>query len=585
MAEHLIVYGDADVRQRLFDEVSTKEQIVEIIKDSHSHHFLMKILKHGSKDQRQKIFSAIEGQVVRLAKQKFASQVLELAYSDFATAAQRSAMMQEFFGPRFRYFKEEGIKTLSDILEKHPTKKKDVMADLKKGLQVIMHKGIFNNSLILGLLREYMIHCDDPADINLVIESLEDGLLPVIHTKDGSKIAMMCLWRGTAKQRKTIIKSFKGHMIEVATWDNSYMVLLAALDCIEDTKFLRKAILDVLMAEKEKLLQSEIGVRVFRYMVLGRNKTYVHPDVLTVLEKGEVCSQNKKPRELCRLEILQYMTSSILEAVTVNLPIWCRDTHWTLFLGAAIHVLPDPASKRAAMTALAQYCAKEVLEGEKSLMDLGPFSKMLTFLVGKDACNKKDKMPLFTLILIEHASKTVVSWLSCNRGCFLMVKALETNVGRVVVSVRELVSPHTHVVKKIKSQSSGAKLLLQKLKDAENVVASEDEMEELEPQTQEKSAGEVQDGNADNNDEDGEDDDDEEDNEDDDDEEDNEDDDDEEGNDEVNDGIQHKAGEDESDEDDVEEEELDGEEEDDEEEDSDDDQEDEGDADSNEDEE
>ncbi|KAF2345884.1 Armadillo-type fold [Trinorchestia longiramus] len=49
-----------------------------------------------------------------------------------------------------------------------------------------------------------------------VIESLEDGLLPVIHTKDGSKIAMMCLWRGTAKQRKTIIKSFKGHMIEVS---------------------------------------------------------------------------------------------------------------------------------------------------------------------------------------------------------------------------------------------------------------------------------------------------------------------------------------------------------------------------------
>ncbi|KAF2345885.1 CPL domain [Trinorchestia longiramus] len=198
------------------------------------------------------------------------------------------------------------------------------------------------------------------------------------------------------------------------------MVLLAALDCIEDTKFLRKAILDVLMAEKEKLLQSEIGIRVFRYMVLGRNKTYVHPDVLTVLEKGEVCSQNKKPRELCRLEILQYMTSSILEAVTVNLPIWCRDTHWTLFLGAAIHVLPDPASKRAAMTALAQYCAKEVLEGEKSLMDLGPFSKMLTFLVGKDACNKKDKMPLFTLILIEHARK--VGFLCIVYSIILMVQ-------------------------------------------------------------------------------------------------------------------------------------------------------------------
>lgn len=168
MAEHLVAYGDADVRQRLFEEVSSKKEILEIIKDSHSHHFLLKMLKHGNREQRQAIISAVEGQVVRLAKHSFASTVIELAYSDFATADERSTMMQEFFGPRFRYFKEEGVKTLDDILKKHPTKKKDVMEDLKNGLQAIMHKGIFNNCLILSLLREYMLHCDDATDMNSV---------------------------------------------------------------------------------------------------------------------------------------------------------------------------------------------------------------------------------------------------------------------------------------------------------------------------------------------------------------------------------------------------------------------------------
>ncbi|KAA0198417.1 hypothetical protein HAZT_HAZT001906 [Hyalella azteca] len=477
MAEHLITHGDADIRQRLFDEICSKEQILETMKDSHSHHFLLKILKHGSKNQRDLIFAAMEGQVVRLSKHTYASNVIQLAYSDFATSDQRSKMMQEFFGPRFRYFKEEGVKTLGDILEKHPSKKKEVMEDLKKGLQMIMHKGIFNSTLILGLLREYMVHCDDQVDFNLVIESVEDGLLRVVHTKDGARIAMMCLWRGSAKQRKTIIKSFKGHMIEVATWEHSYMVLLAALDCVEDTKFLHKAVLEVLMAEKEKLLQSEYGTRVFRYMVLGRNATYVHPDILKVLESGDVCSQNKKPRDLCRREILQYISGPLLQALTDNLPRWCRDAHWTLFLGAAIHVLPEAGLKCAAMTSLAQHCAAPVPEDAKPLMDLAPFSKMLSFLVGKDAENKKNKMPLFTLILIKHAGETIASWLKCNRGCFLMVKAIETEVKRVMAAVRDHVAPHTDAIDKIKSSAKGAELLLEKLKLTDGVEASEDEEE------------------------------------------------------------------------------------------------------------
>ena len=161
MIEHLITYGDVEIRKRLFDEIKNKDLILEITKDVHLQHFIMKLLRHGTKEQRSSILSAYDGKIVTLTKHSIATKVIELAYGEFATAPQRATMMQEFFGPKFRYFKEEDVKCLSDVLKKFPDKKADIMKDLQRGLQAILTKGIFNNCLILGLLREYIIFCDE----------------------------------------------------------------------------------------------------------------------------------------------------------------------------------------------------------------------------------------------------------------------------------------------------------------------------------------------------------------------------------------------------------------------------------------
>ena len=160
MLEHLIVHGDAEIRSQLFKEVNNKKALLEIMKDTHSYRFLLKMLKHGKKDERAAIISAMDGQIVRLTKHSIASQVVESAFSEFGTSMQRGTMLQEFFGPRFKYFKEDGIKSLTDVLERHPDKKESILKQLQSGLQPVMHKGIFNNALILSLLREYMMFSD-----------------------------------------------------------------------------------------------------------------------------------------------------------------------------------------------------------------------------------------------------------------------------------------------------------------------------------------------------------------------------------------------------------------------------------------
>ena len=73
------------------------------------------------------------------------------------------------------------------------------------------------------------------------------------------------------------------------------------------------------------------------------------------------------------------------------------------------------------------------------------------------------------------SSQNLVTWLNCNRGCFLAVRMIETGIGRVVVATRKLVQPHTNLLQQIKHKTKGAEILLAKLESSRDVVESDDE--------------------------------------------------------------------------------------------------------------
>ena len=57
-----------------------------------------------------------------------------------------------------------------------------------------------------------------------VIEHARDALVHILHTHEGAKIALQALWHGTAKDRKAILKSFKGHVVKIAMDEHGYQV-------------------------------------------------------------------------------------------------------------------------------------------------------------------------------------------------------------------------------------------------------------------------------------------------------------------------------------------------------------------------
>lgn len=87
----------------MFNELTP--EIVRMSKNVYSKFFVKKMLKNGSKEQREIIINAFRGHAPTLLRITHAAEVLEYAYNDFANAHQRFNIISEFYGKEFILFR------------------------------------------------------------------------------------------------------------------------------------------------------------------------------------------------------------------------------------------------------------------------------------------------------------------------------------------------------------------------------------------------------------------------------------------------------------------------------------------------
>ena len=65
-------------------------------------------------------------------------------------------ILQEFCGPEFRTFKEEDLRTVAQLIDRHPEKKRDIVKNLGTNVQVLVKKGCYNHSLVHTVIYNYL---------------------------------------------------------------------------------------------------------------------------------------------------------------------------------------------------------------------------------------------------------------------------------------------------------------------------------------------------------------------------------------------------------------------------------------------
>ncbi|KAJ3130219.1 pumilio domain member 6 [Physocladia obscura] len=266
--------------------------------------------------QRAGVLQEFQGQVRKLMRHRDAAFVVEEAYSQFANARQRNSLMEEFYGAEFALFKADSGKPLSSILAENPSKKSTILKNMKESIQSFLEKSAANigpHTILHRLILDYLLLLPPPPPNSAVattkttevstsvdgvtatatlsnsafmVDLLKDHLVHILHTREGSRVVQLTILHANPKDRKQILRSFKGLVPKIAREQFGHVVLITVCEAVDDTVFVAKNILSELVATAAApgaLMRDQWASRVFLYLLSGRNKRYQSAYVLEEL--------------------------------------------------------------------------------------------------------------------------------------------------------------------------------------------------------------------------------------------------------------------------------------------------------------
>ncbi|VVA97915.1 unnamed protein product [Arabis nemorensis] len=254
-------------------------------------HLLKKMMDGASKQELSACISSLRGKVANLLRHMVGSVVVEHAYH-LGTAALKRELLGELYSKELQLFK--GMTTTTetrvvDIIAKLQLQKGGVMRRMTSIVQPILEKGIVDHTITHKLLIEYLTIADKPS-AEFVIQHLTGPLLiRMVHTRDGSRVAMLCIKHGSAKERKKIIKAMKtdvgeSHVGKIASDQFGSMVLACIFSIVDDTKLVTKIIVRELMAILKDLVMDKNGRRTLLQLLHPNSSRYLSQDDLASLD-------------------------------------------------------------------------------------------------------------------------------------------------------------------------------------------------------------------------------------------------------------------------------------------------------------
>ncbi|XP_060575249.1 pumilio homolog 3-like [Ruditapes philippinarum] len=466
----LIQYGTPEHRERVFEEL--KEEIPTMSKSKYAKFLVKKMLMYGTKHHRSAVYKSFHGHVRQLIRHKVAADVVEYAYNEYANAHQRLSMLEDFYGPSFCLFKTPDIKCLGQIMLSQPDKRDMILRNMREALLPLIDKNILVHSMVHKVFMEYFTYADGKMKAEM-IEALRESVIHMLHTRDGARVAMQCIWHGTAKDRKTIIKSFKGNVVKICQEEYGHLVMLSIFDCVDDTKIVKAALLEEMMKSLNDIAQNQYGRKVLLYLLSPRDSHHFCPDIVRVLQEGDASLTSKKEKSVRYQELLGAVSDQLLQYIVDNVATLVVNNNMLVLIVAIItHAQGDPT---AAMEAVASIAAEPFVvgntEGGLHIVENPAGHMTLKWLIQNDKQRiKTGQKVLFSEVLLKKLPEGALkSWAACNRGCFILVCLLDLEHSEITkLVVGQLMKGVRHSLKKMTFK--GAQILAQKLDEAKTAV-------------------------------------------------------------------------------------------------------------------
>ncbi|KAL4236270.1 hypothetical protein ACF0H5_004657 [Mactra antiquata] len=462
----LIQHGSPEHRESVFDEL--KDEIPTMAKSKYAKFLVKKMLMYGTKHHRNMVYKSFHGHVRQLIRHKTAADVVEYAYNEYANAHQRLSLLEDFYGPSFCLFKTPDIKCLGQIMLSQPDKREMILRNMREALMPLIDKNILVHSMVHKVFMEYFTYADGKMKAEM-IEALRDSVIHMLHTRDGSRVAMQCIWHGTSKDRKIMIKSFKGNMVKICKEEYGHLVMLAIFDCVDDTKLVKAALLEEMLKNLDEVAENQYGRKVLLYLLSPRDSHHFCPDIVRVLQEGDASLTSKKDKSLRYQELLSGVSEPLLQYIVDNVSKLVVNNNMLVLIVAIItHAQGDPT---AAMQAVADIAAEPFsvgnAQGAFHIVENPAGHMTLKWLIQNDKQRlKAGQKVLFSSVLLEKLPEGALkSWAACNRGCFIIVCLLDLGYEEVTKTVVSQLKGVRSSLKKMTFK--GAQVLAEKISGAQ----------------------------------------------------------------------------------------------------------------------
>ncbi|XP_023614193.1 pumilio homolog 3 isoform X2 [Myotis lucifugus] len=457
-----IQFGNEEQRKQAFEEL--RDDLVELSKAKYSRNIVKKFLMYGGKPQIAEIIRSFKGHVRKMLRHAEASAIVEYAYNDKAILEQRNMLTEELYGNTFQLYKSADHPTLDKVLKVQPEKLELIMDEMKQILTPMAQKeAVIKHSLVHKVFLDFFTYAP-PKLRSEMIEAIREAVVYLAHTHDGARVAMHCLWHGTPKDRKVIVKTY---VEKVANGQYSHLVLLAAFDCIDDTKLVKQIIISEIISSLSNILNDKYGRKVLLYLLSPRDPAHTVREIIEVLQKGDGNAHSKKDTQIRRRELLESISPALLSYLQGHAQEMVLDKSACVLvpciLGAAI------GDAQPAMNAVASLAAAELhpggKDGELHIAEHPAGHLVLKWLIEQDKKMKENgREGCFAKTLVEHVGmKNLKSWAGVNRGAIILSGLLQSSDQEVASKVKAGLKSLIPTLQKNKSTSKGVEMLLEKL--------------------------------------------------------------------------------------------------------------------------
>ncbi|XP_044302179.1 pumilio homolog 3 isoform X2 [Varanus komodoensis] len=460
-----IQFGDEKQRQEVFEEL--RESFIELSKSKYSRNIVKKLLVYGTKPQIAEIIKSFKGEVRKMLRHAEASAVVEYAYNDKAILEQRNMLTEELYGNTFQVCKSSEHRTLNEVLEARPEKRESIMDEMKQILTPMAQKeAVIKHSLVHKVFLDFFIHAV-PKQRSEMIEAIREAVIYLAHTHDGARVALHCLWHGTPKDRKVIVKTMKTYIEKIATGEFSHLVLLAAFDCIDDTKLVKQLIISEITDSLTSIINNKYGRKVLLYLLSPRDPTYFSPAIIKILQQGDGNTCSKKDTDIRRRELLEAVSPALLKYLNLHTEEMVMDKATFIVVTGILKTAVGDV--QPAMKVIASLAAREMIPGGKDgqlhVAEHPAGHLVLKWLIEQDEkMRENSREGCFARILVECVGVDLLkTWANVNRGAIILCRLLQSSDQEVATQVKEGLKSLIPKLKRTKNDAAGIKALLEKL--------------------------------------------------------------------------------------------------------------------------